>query len=457
LPREKQGRIIGMVNKVMALYIAAGVATTIAGVMHLMLAPGNLRLNVNLGILFTVGGIAQIFWLIPMIRRWGRGWYAVGITGTIAFMAIFFVTRMPGNPITGRGGPASNPIAITIEFFQGIFVALAAAILIYEAKIKKQRMTKNKPKEPIQKKPSKKVLPILAGVVIALILAGLFVLPMTMPRPMGGRLPGQNAGNSPGNGQFAGPSGLQEPPPSISSQSGNNGNDQVLKTALALQNCTLTPSLIEVEDTPQQIEGPYFVDEKLNRSDIRSNPEDGSMQEGIPLTLILHVYGIAGNNISPACTPIKGAQVDIWHANSQGLYSDIQSIGTAGQKFLRGYQLTDENGMVRFTTIYPGWYQGRAIHIHVKVRTFEGPQSTSEWTSQLYLDNSINSQVHTQAPYSKHSPVQITNEQDGIYSGPSTDSLVQSNAGKHLMLNLNKEGTGYVGTFNIGLGVSKPS
>jgi protocatechuate 3,4-dioxygenase beta subunit len=111
--------------------------------------------------------------------------------------------------------------------------------------------------------------------------------------------------------------------------------------------------------------------------------------------------------------------------------------------------VTDNNGTVRFTTIYPGWYQGRTIHIHVKVRTFEGSEKTLEWTSQFYLNNSINEQVHTQLPYSNHGPPDMMNEQDGIYNGASTDDLLKSNSGQHLVLNLTKEGQSYVGTFNI--------
>jgi protocatechuate 3,4-dioxygenase beta subunit len=212
--------------------------------------------------------------------------------------------------------------------------------------------------------------------------------------------------------------------------------------------CTLTPSLTEEEGTPQQIEGPYFVDGMPNRSDIRSDPSDGSVQEGIPLRLVLHVYDVDNGS---SCIPLSGAQVDIWHANSLGVYSGVQDAGTTGKKFLRGYQVTDDNGTVLFTTIYPGWYQGRAIHIHVKVRNFEGSEKTLEWTSQFYLNNSINEQVHKQPPYSNHGPPDLTNEEDGIYKGASTDGLVQSNTGEHLMLNLTKddEQSSYLGTFNI--------
>jgi protocatechuate 3,4-dioxygenase beta subunit len=114
--------------------------------------------------------------------------------------------------------------------------------------------------------------------------------------------------------------------------------------------------------------------------------------------------------------------------------------------------MTDENGTVQFNTIYPGWYEGRAIHIHVKVRNFEGSNETLEWTSQFYLNNSINELVHTKPPYSNHGPVDLTNEEDFIYTGPSTDGLFKTNSGQHLMLKLNgNKQQGYTGTFNIGV------
>src|SRR6187200_73793 len=238
-------------------------------------------------------------------------------------------------------------------------------------------------------------------------------------------------------------------PPSISHEL-----SAAQKSASTNKPCTLTPSLIEHEGTPQQTEGPYFVNGMPNRSDIRSDPSDGSVQQGIPLHLVIHVYGIDNNG---SCSHLKGARVDIWHANSQGVYSDVSDQGTTGKKFLRGYQVADNNGTAGFTTIYPGWYQGRAIHIHDKVRKFNGSEKTLEWTSQLYFDNSINEQVHKYSPYNKHGSPDMTNEHDGIYTGASTDQLVQSNTGKHLMLNLTKEGQqqSYLGTFNIVLNVSR--
>jgi protocatechuate 3,4-dioxygenase beta subunit len=162
-----------------------------------------------------------------------------------------------------------------------------------------------------------------------------------------------------------------------------------------------------------------------NRSDIRSDTSDGSLQEGIPLRFIIHVYDVDDTDRDgvSSCTPLEDARVDTWHSNAHGLYSGVIDDGTGGNDFLRGYQMTDDNGTVQFATIYPGWYEGRAIHIHIKVRDYDGSNETLEWTSQFYLNNSSNEQVHTQPPYQEHGPVPMTNEEDFIYTGPSTAGL----------------------------------
>ncbi len=181
------------------------------------------------------------------------------------------------------------------------------------------------------------------------------------------------------------------------------------------------------------------------------------MQEGIPLHLVFYVYNVTDNNTNGenTCMSLSGAKIDLWHANSQGMYSGVEQAGTGGLVYLRGYQITDGNGTARFYTIYSGWYVDRAIHIHVKVRDSEVPEKAMEWTSQLYLNNSINEKAHSQSPYSTHGPVPITNEEDFIYKGPSTDGLVKSNTGKNLMLNMTQSGFGYIGTFTIGLNASQ--
>jgi protocatechuate 3,4-dioxygenase beta subunit len=231
------------------------------------------------------------------------------------------------------------------------------------------------------------------------------------------------------------------------------------RSASTNQTCTLTPSLIEIEGTPQQIEGPYFVDDMPNRSDIRSDTSDDSIQEGIPLRLVFRVYDVndADGDGVGSCTPLEDAKVDIWHSNAQGLYSAVRDDGTGGNDFLRGYQMTDSNGTAQFTTVFPGWYDGRAIHIHIKVRDYDGSNETLEWTSQFYLNNSINELVHTQPPYSEHGPVPMTNEDDFIYTGASTDGLIQINTGQHLMLDVKKDDQGYIGAFDVGVNATRPT
>ena len=116
------------------LYYAAAGATAIAGILHLTMFPNFLNFNPNGAILFLVGGIAQLFWVAPMVRRWGRPWYAVGIGGTVVLIAIWVITRMQGNPITGRGLNV-NEMGMAVEALQAAFIGLAAAILAMESKV----------------------------------------------------------------------------------------------------------------------------------------------------------------------------------------------------------------------------------------------------------------------------------------------------------------------------------
>ncbi len=185
---------------------------------------------------------------------------------------------------------------------------------------------------------------------------------------------------------------------------------------------------------PQQTEGPYFVDEKLNRSDIRSASASGSVKAGVPLQLTLRVTQIGDQS----CTPRSGAIVDIWHCDATGVYSDVsdRSFNTQGQNFLRGYQTTDANGNVEFLTIYPGWYQGRTVHIHFKVR-----HVNQEFTSQLYFEDGITDQVHAQSPYASKGQRTVRNDQDGIFQ----------DGGRQLLLSPTKTNQGYAATFEVGL------
>lgn len=204
-------------------------------------------------------------------------------------------------------------------------------------------------------------------------------------------------------------------------------------TAAALPGCVVRPALTE---------GPYFVDEMLNRSDVRSDADGSNIQAGLPLYLKFHVLQISED----ACTPLVGAQVDIWHANAAGQYSDVtdQGFNTSGHQWLRGYQLTDTLGMASFTTIYPGWYSGRAVHIHFKIRTDPAADSGYEFTSQLFFPEEITDLVHAQAPYASKGKRDTLNANDGIYQG----------SGGETVLDLVEEDDGYSATFDIGLDLS---
>ena len=198
---------------------------------------------------------------------------------------------------------------------------------------------------------------------------------------------------------------------------------------------TAVPGCVVV---PAQTEGPYFVDEKLNRSDIRPDPTNGKVSEGAPLDLSIKVY-----QLGSSCLPLAGAMVDIWQCDAMGIYSDVQDkiFDTRGRKFLRGHQITDKQGLVTFRTVYPGWYPGRAVHIHFKVRTDPGASRGTEFISQLYFDEGLTDDVFKGAPYNTHAGKRRLNSEDGIYR----------NGGKDLMLRVTKGRSGYGGSFELAL------
>jgi protocatechuate 3,4-dioxygenase beta subunit len=163
-------------------------------------------------------------------------------------------------------------------------------------------------------------------------------------------------------------------------------------------NCTLTP---------ETDEGPYWVDERLQRSDIVEG------QPGVPLALKLGVY-----RLDPSLAPFEGAHVDVWQANAHGLYSDEPDqprANTGGENFLRGFQVTDEDGLVGFTAIYPSWYEGRTTHIHVRVRVFPDEGSTYVFTTQIFFDEASNETVLAMSPYNERPNRDTTNETDDIF------------------------------------------
>ncbi len=190
---------------------------------------------------------------------------------------------------------------------------------------------------------------------------------------------------------------------------------------------------------PEQTEGPYFVDERLNRSDIRSDPSTGMLKPGAPLALLLAVSQISGRE----CIPLVGAQVDLWQCDAGGIYSDVTDphFRTVGQKFLRGYQLTDATGTVRFRTIYPGWYPGRTVHIHFKIRTASSSSRAYTFTSQLYFEDAFTDRVHAAAPYAARGPRTVRNDGDRIFG----------DGGSQLKLGPTATRDGYAASFALGL------
>ncbi len=191
---------------------------------------------------------------------------------------------------------------------------------------------------------------------------------------------------------------------------------------------------------PAMTEGPYYVDEKLDRSDIRSDPADGTVKEGALLALAFNVSSI----VKGTCAPLKDAIVDVWHCDALGVYSDAvdPSFNTVGKKFLRGHQVTDGQGVAKFTTIYPGWYPGRAVHIHFKIRSPVSAQSPYEFTSQLFFDEGLSDRVYAKPPYATKGRRTVSNLTDRIY---------QRGGGSQLVLNVTNTKDGYAATFEIAL------
>lgn len=205
-----------------------------------------------------------------------------------------------------------------------------------------------------------------------------------------------------------------------SSTDGTNGS---------VASCVVTAALTE---------GPYFVDERLNRSDIRADSVSGEVSAGVPLGLRFNVSRVA----SGACTPLTGAYLDVWHCDAAGVYSDVSGAG-AGRRFLRGYQITDASGVAAFTTIYPGWYSGRAVHVHFKLRLFAGATASYEFTSQFFFDETLTDAVHALSPYSTKGRRNTLNSTDNIYNSLSTSAKAA------LTLQTRAASSGYSGIINL--------
>ena len=179
--------------------------------------------------------------------------------------------------------------------------------------------------------------------------------------------------------------------------------------------------------TPELTEGPYYIaGEKLRRNITEGKP-------GAPLTLELAVVDAS------TCRPIRGAAVDIWHADASGVYSGF-GAGSGNRTFLRGIQRTDAAGVASFETVYPGWYPGRSVHIHVKVHV----GGNVVHTGQLFFADPVTDAVYRRSPYSRRPNRSTRNANDSIYV----------NGGSRSVLAVRRSGTGYTGAITMGVHTS---
>jgi protocatechuate 3,4-dioxygenase beta subunit len=176
---------------------------------------------------------------------------------------------------------------------------------------------------------------------------------------------------------------------------------------------------------PEQTEGPYYVAGELVRRRIAVG------RPGVPLELRATVVNAA------TCAPLRGATVDVWHADATGAYSRF-SPGAEQANFCRGVQPTDAHGLALFETVYPGWYPGRTVHIHVKVHV----HGSVVHTGQLYFPDTLTDAVYAaHAPYSGRGARDTRNAQDAIFR----------NGGSRSMLTVRRKGSGYVASIVMGV------
>jgi protocatechuate 3,4-dioxygenase beta subunit len=207
--------------------------------------------------------------------------------------------------------------------------------------------------------------------------------------------------------------------------------------------------------SPTETEGPFpytadgntksEISNPLDRSDIRSNSADGVLQSGLPLSLIITVV-----NVNNSCAVVEGARVDLWHCNRNGYYSGYsnqngglsgQPNSYLGQNWLRGYQLTDSNGEAKFTTVYPGWYSGRATHIHFEIYI----DNVMKKTTQLSFPESISDVVHLTSLYAAHGLNSTRNANDNVFGDSASDLA------NEIFTMTGDVTNGYIGTHTIGL------
>jgi len=215
----------------------------------------------------------------------------------------------------------------------------------------------------------------------------------------------------------------------------------------------------------EETAGPYWFDVDSIRTDLRED------RPGTPLHLALRVQDTSSCGSGGAATPVANSVVEIWHCDAGGMYSGFESASTGGGAggggggqpgsgsggstsngsysvgdqeaatgddgtYLRGAQVADANGIVQFTTIYPGWYRGRTVHIHLRVHI----DRVTVLTTQLYLDDSVNTEAFAGSPYNERTGRDTFNDGDNIYDASG-------------LLSTTKKGSGYLGVINLGIDV----
>jgi protocatechuate 3,4-dioxygenase beta subunit len=185
---------------------------------------------------------------------------------------------------------------------------------------------------------------------------------------------------------------------------------------------------------PEKTAGPFPLDQQFDRRDITEGAP------GQPMRLGLRV-------LDQSCAAVPGAKVEIWHCDSTGDYSAFTDNGggkddAAGTTFLRGTQTADDNGIVEFLTVYPGWYHGRAVHIHLRVHL----DDATVLTSQMFFDSDYTAGVYAGAPYAEFGLPDTSNQADGIAGNPDSEgTLLHTSAGE------TSKGAGTVGLLNLGI------
>lgn len=204
------------------------------------------------------------------------------------------------------------------------------------------------------------------------------------------------------------------------------GSDQTTSTGTSL------PS--SPPATPGLGAGNNWLDLGLLRADVTSDSQDPTdVQGGVPISVALTLMdlGVDANGT----TPLKRAQVDLWHANAVGDYSGDASVRTAHQDWLRGYQVSDQNGQVTFASIFPAGSPGRTPHLNVRVRTFDAAGTTAyNFTTELYFDPLVASTLLQDANYTYRTLPDVINATDSIFGGSSLEGPITSNVGAHLMM-----------------------